>query len=102
MRAPAYMAKPIIDILFLNMEHSSRKSHVADMTATGKDATYLALRVFTGMKVSNILVHRFHFVYFYSPCHRGFAHGQTRMVPSIAGIVVKPVDFLCYLHVHQW
>ena len=37
MRAPAYIAKAIRNILFLNMEHSSCKSHVTDMTTTGAD-----------------------------------------------------------------
>ena len=38
MQAPAYIAKPIIDIAFLNMEHSSHISHVVDVTTAGADA----------------------------------------------------------------
>ena len=37
MQAPAQITKPKINIAFLNMEHSSHKSYVADVTTTGAD-----------------------------------------------------------------
>ena len=65
------------------MEHSNHKSHVADVTTADADAIqheehYSAQRTLTGMEVSKILVHRFHFVYFYSLCRvrlRADPHG---------------------------
>ena len=71
------------------MELSSYKNHVADVTTAG---TYVI------QHEERLLVskHGFCFVYFYHPCHRGVARRQTRMVPKVAGIIVKPVDF-CYL-----
>ena len=68
---------------------------MADVTTTGTDAIYHEWKYVTGMKVSKILVHRFYFVYFYHPCHCGFAHGYTHMVPNIAGSIHKTYYVTC-------
>ena len=72
------------------MEQSSHKSHLVDVTTTAADVIYHEERLL-GQRLGKNLFHLF------LPSMSSRVHRRhTRMVPNIAGFIVKPLDF-CYV-----